>query len=295
MKFTLRQLEVFFAVGRLNSVSKAAEDLHLTQSATSMALADLERQTNTQLFDRIGKRLVLNSLGQELLPKVKALLDRASELEGLFDTNLEASPFNLGATLTIGNYLATPLIAEYWQKFPNSKVNIQVHNTTEIIKRLSQLELDVALIEGECHHADLQTEEWMTDELMIFAAPNHPLVNKADVTFQDLLAEKWILRETGSGTRQLFDQATQRHHSRLNILMELEHTEGIKRAVEAGMGVGCISQVALKDAFQRGSLQPIYIQDIKFHRHFYLVTHKQKYLNKNVAEFIRLCREHKLQ
>ena len=290
MKFTLRQLEVFFAIGCVNSVSKAAEQLHLTQSATSMALSDFERQTNTQLFDRLGKRLVLNAMGQELLPKVKELLDRAKELEAYFDTGSHNYPFTLGATLTIGNYLVPPLIATYWNSYPNTKIGVQVHNTTDILERLRRMEIDLALIEGECHSHDLASEEWLTDELCVFAAPSHPLVNKHNVVFSDLLSEAWILRESGSGTRQVFDHATAQYHSSLNIIMELEHTEGIKRAVEAGMGIGCVSKVALKDAFARGTLSPISIIDLDFRRHFYIVTHKQKYLHKNAHAFIEICR-----
>ena len=125
----------------------------------------------------------------------------------------------------------------------------------------------------------------------MFCAPGHPLAGKKRVPLEQLLAEPWILREKGSGTRETFDRAMHPHHSRLNIRLELEHTEAIKRAVESGLGLGCISRLALKDAFRRGSLVPIDTPDLDLRRYFYFLWHKQKYQTAGMREFLALCRE----
>lgn len=291
MKFTLRQLEVLVAIGRESSVSRAAEALSMTQSATSMALAELERQFNTRLFDRQGKRLQLNTEGRELLPRAMELLDRAQELEALLEGNAGAGSLRIGATLTIGNYLATLLIGDYMRKNPGSRVELAVQNTSAIVEQVAHFRLDFGMIEGDSHHPDLLITPWVDDELVIFAAPDHPLAHKTDLQLQDLANEAWILRERGSGTRQVFDAALRHQLTNLNIKLELEHTEAIKRAVESGLGISCISRLALKDAFKRGSLVPLEIAGLDLKRQFNFVIHKQKYLTGGISAFLALCRE----
>jgi DNA-binding transcriptional LysR family regulator len=290
MKFSLRQIEVLVAIGRESSVSRAAEALSMTQSATSMALAELEKQFNTRLFDRQGKRLQLNTEGRELLPRAMELLDRAQELESLLECKSGAGSLRIGATLTIGNYLATLLIGDYMQQHPSSRVELAVQNTSTIIEQVAHFKLDLGLIEGDSHHPDLQIPPWVDDELVIFAAPDHPLAHKEDLNLQDLENENWILRERGSGTRQVFDAALRHQLNHLKILLELEHTEAIKRAVESGLGIGCISRLALKDAFKRGSLVPLEIAGLDLKRQFNFVLHKQKFITTGISKFLDLCR-----
>jgi len=291
MKFSLRQLEVLVAIGRESSVSRAAETLSMTQSATSMALAELEKQFNTRLFDRQGKRLQLNTEGRELLPRAMELLDRARELESLLEGNAGTGSIRIGATLTIGNYLATLLIADYMRQNPTSRVELAVQNTSAIIDQVANFKLDLGLIEGDNHHPDLQITPWVADELVVFAAPDHPLAHKKKLSLEDIANENWILRERGSGTRQVFEAALRHHLAHLKVLLELEHTEAIKRTVESGLGIGCISRLALKDAFRRGSLVPLEVSGLDLRRQFNFVLHKQKFLTAGISAFLKLCRE----
>jgi len=290
MRYSLRQLEVFVAIARQESVSRAAEALSLTQSATSMALAELEKQFNTRLFDRYGKRLQLNERGRQILSHATGLLDRATQLESLLAGEAGPGSLHIGATLTIGNYLATLLIGEYMHLYPGSRVQLGVHNTATVIEQVAHFNLDLGLIEGDSQHPDLEITPWVDDELVIFTAPDHPLAGRKKLTLKDLVREAWILREPGSGTRQVFDAAFRHELPKLNILMELEHTEAIKRAVESGMGIGCISRLALKDAFRRGSLVPLNIQGLDLKRQFNFVLHRQKFRTAGIEAFLELCR-----
>jgi len=291
MKFTLRQLEIFRAVSRTESVSRAAEQLFLSQSATSTSLGELERQFDLKLFDRVGKSLRINETGRQLLPRAVELLDRASEIEAQLSGHAGFGEMHIGATLTVGNYLATLLIAEFLHEHPESRIHLQVHNTKTIVQQIAKHELDLGLIEGDCNHPDLEVEPWIADELVIFCPPNHSLAKKKNISIKALIKEPWILREKGSGTRETFDRAFQNHHAQLNIRLELEHTEAIKRAVESGLGIGCISRLALKDAFRRGSLVPLDTPDIKLNRYFYFLWHKQKYQTAGMRHFLNLCKE----
>jgi DNA-binding transcriptional LysR family regulator len=244
-----------------------------------------------QLFDRVGKSLRINETGRQLLPRAVELLDRAHEIEALLQGHAGFGYMKIGATLTVGNYLATLLVARFLQEHPESRIQLQVHNTSTIVQQIVNHELDLGLIEGDTQHPDIEVQPWIADELVVFSAPAHPLAKASSVSIEQLLQEPWILREKGSGTRETFDRALHNNHSKLNIRLELEHTEAIKRAVESGLGIGCISRLALKDAFARGSLVPIATPDLNLGRYFYFLWHKQKYQTTGMREFITLCKK----
>ena len=289
MHFTLRQLQVFVAAAQQQSVSRAAESLALSQSAASSSLSELERQSGCQLFDRAGKRLALNSLGHQLLPQAVALLDQAKAVEDLLKGKSGFGSLAVGATLTVGNYLATLLIGSFMQRHPECRVTLHVQNTQHIVQQVAHYEIDLGLIEGECQHPDITVEPWVEDQLVVFCAPQHALAKAGQASIAQLAQEAWIMRERGSGTRLTFDQAMRHHPQPLNIRLELEHTEAIKRAVESGLGIGCISRLALKDAFRRGSLVALETPELDLTRQFYFIWHKQKYQSTAMREFITQC------
>lgn len=290
MHFTLRQLEIFAATARLGSVSAAASAVALTQSAASTALAELERQTGKRLFDRVGKSLRLNEQGRSLLPKVVELLDRAAEIDDLLLGNEAIGHLTVGATLTIGNYLATLIVAEFLQRHPQARVKLEVRNTDNLLQALASHEVDLGLVEGDCRHPELDVVPWIDDELAVFCAPGHPLAGRK-AGLKSLLAVPWILREPGSGTRATFDHAFRHHLPALQVRLELEHTEAIKRAVESGLGLGCISRLALRDAFRRGSLVEVKAPALDLRRTFNFVWHREKFHGAGLRAFLDLCRE----
>ncbi|AMQ90714.1 LysR family transcriptional regulator [Marinobacter sp. LQ44] len=291
MKYSFRQLEVFLAAAHFQNITRAAESLAMSQSAASSALKELESQFDIQLFDRVGKRLQLNELGRLYRPKAEALLAQARELEQAFSKHSEVGALKVGATLTIGNYLAVGVMAEYMSSPNHPKVSLEVANTSTIARRVRDFELDIGLIEGELQASELEVIPWREDRLVAFCYPAHPLAGKGKLTDDDLRAATWILREQGSGTRQSFERGMHGLLPDLNVLLELEHTEAIKRAVEANLGIGCLSEVVLADAFKRGSLVPLNVPHRPFDRHFYFILHKQKYRSAGIARWMTLCEE----
>ena len=289
MRYTLRQLEVFLATAHFENVTKAAQSLAMSQSAASGALKDLERQFDMQLFDRIGKRLQANEQGLSLRPKAQALIEQARVLEQQLINHKDIGHIKLGATLTIGNYLAVGLIADFMRENPGAEIQLEVANTEAIAKQVLNFDLDIGLIEGEFYHSDLEVSHWRDDALVVFCAPNHPLAQKSVLDDQDLIAAEWILRETGSGTRQGFDRAMHGLLPNQSIKLELQHTEAIKRAVQAGLGISCLSNITLEDAFQRGSLVPLQVPHRDFHRAFYFILHKNKYRSSGIQRWLTLC------
>lgn len=291
MHFTLRQIEIFEAVARHGGVSRAAEALALSQSAASTALSELERQFGQALFDRIGKSLHLNDVGRSLLPRAVDLLQRAAEMESVLRGGSGFGPLALGATLTVGNYLATLIVAEFLQRHPECSVRLRVHNTATIVEQVARFELDLGLVEGSCRDPDVETETWVADELVVFCAPSHPLAARGAADVEALGREAWILREAGSGTRETFAMAMERAGGRVALRLELEHTEAIKRAVEAGLGIGCISRLALREAFRRGSLVPVETPELDLRRAFSFLWHRQRQAGASMRAFLALCRE----
>ncbi len=290
MRITLRQIEVFAAIARTENVSRAAEALSMSQSAASSALVELERQFDCPLFDRIGKSLRLNSTGRGLLAQAEDMLARAADIEGYLAGGV-LGPLAVGATLTIGNYLATLVVAEYLRLHPASKIQLHVANTHRIVEQLTRYELDIGLIEGEANDPDLLLEPWLDDALVVFCAPHHALAALDEITPAQLTEQKWIVRERGSGTRALFDRVITRALPDLHIQLELEHTEAIKRAVESGLGVGCLSRLALREAFRRGSLIEIKTPQFDLRRRFYFACHRQRHVSPAAQTFLALCRE----
>lgn len=290
MKLTLRQLEIFAAVARSQNVSRAAESLCMSQSAASNALAELERQFDCPLFDRVGKSLHLNASGRGLLPLADQLLDQAREIESYLGGG-GLAPLTVGATLTIGNYLGTLFIAEYMRQHPEAPVGLQVANTQTIAERLLRFDCDIGLIEGEVSHPDLLVEPWLEDELVVFCAPGHPLAGGAAATTAALAGQPWILREQGSGTRRQFERIVVPALGSCIVRLELEHTEAIKRAVESGLGVGCLSRLALREAFRRGSLVEVPTPQFDLRRRFHIVRHARRHENSAVRAFRQVCAE----
>ena len=289
MRFSLRQLEVFLATAHFQNISKAADSLAMSQSAASSALKELEQQFDILLFDRVGKRLQLNEQGRLIRSRAEALLEQAKEVEQALMQHKDAGPVTVGATLTIGNYLAVSILSHLLKQHPDAEVNLTVANTQQIMQQVLNYDIDIGMIEGEIQHPELDIIPWRNDDLCIFCAPNHPLANKAELTDADVLDYSWVLRESGSGTRQAFDRAMHGILPQISISMELQHTEAIKRAVTSGLGLGCLSRITLEDAFKRGDLIELAMPQRDFERTLYFILHKKKHKSAGIQRWLEFC------
>jgi DNA-binding transcriptional LysR family regulator len=148
----------------------------------------------------------------------------------------------------------------------------------------------MGLVEGEVMAPELDVIRWRPDELVVFCAPSHPFAKKRALTDRDLVAARWIVREPGSGTRQAFERAMHGILPELDVALELEHTEAIKSAVKAGLGVGCVSRIALAEAFAHRSLVPCHVPKRSLRRHFFFVLHRDKYQSAGIEAWLALCR-----
>ncbi|MGR6872633.1 LysR family transcriptional regulator [Pseudomonas sp. HK3] len=289
MKFSLRQLEVFLATSHFQNISKAADSLAMSQSAASSALKELEQQFDILLFDRVGKRLQLNEQGRLIRSRTEALLEQAKELEQALLQHQDAGPVNVGATLTIGNYLAVTILSDLLSEHPDAEVNLSVANTQNIMQQVLNYDIDVGMIEGEIQHAELDIIPWRTDDLCVFCSPQHPLAHKKELTDEDIQHYSWVLRESGSGTRQAFDRAMHGILSQIPIAIELQHTEAIKRAVASGLGLGCLSRISVEDALRRKDLVELAVPQRDFERTLYFILHKKKHRSAGIQRWLTFC------
>lgn len=289
IKFTLRHLEAFLAVARDESISKAAAALSMSQSATSAALQELEHRYDTQLFERAGKRLYLNSRGKHMRAKAEVLMREVLAFEHELTGIEDRGDLRVGASLTIGNYLAVGFLTRYLQEMPEADVDLQVGSTPEIVAKVLNFELDLGLVEADVHHPDLSLTFWRDDRMLIICSPSHPLASKNRVVDKDLLAARWVLREPESGARQTFDRAMQGILPHLDIALELRHNEAIKSAVKSGLGLGCLSEIAVREELARGTLVALKPEKRDMQRRFYFVTHRQIERPEAVQRWVDIC------
>lgn len=286
MAVTLRQLDVFCEVLKSGSTTRASAVLTLSQSAVSAALSDLEKALQVQLFDRVGKRLVLNEHGRLLYPRAVALLEQAGEIGSLFAQGNGA--IRLFASSTIGNYILPALIAGYRRDHPDSPLALQVGNSHEVMQAVADFRVDLGLIEGSSHQPELVTRPWLEDELVMFCAPDNPLA--AQPLSLALLADApWILRERGSGTREIVDYLVLSHLPRFQMVMELGNSEAIKHAVRHGLGISCLSRRVVAQELALGTLVTLNAPLPPLIRRLYLVWHRQKHLSNALTHFISYC------
>jgi DNA-binding transcriptional LysR family regulator len=288
LRISLRQLEVFAAIARSESTRAAAERVSRSQSAASAALAELEAALGEALFDRVGRRLVLNENGRALLPAAMALLDQAAELQAMFSGE-HAAPLRVSASLTIGEYLLPDLVARWKLAHPQSAVHLAIGNSTEVIAAVAAMDADVGFIEGPQTHPDLSVRPWLSDELVIVAAPGHPLAAGQRASLRQLAEAAWILREPGSGTRQASDRWLLEHLGRLNIGFELGSTEAIKRLAAAGAGLACLSRHVVLQSLERGELAEVHTRLPVARRRLALVVRRDKRQGRATEDFIRHC------
>ena len=248
MPITLRQLEIFEKVATTQHVTKAGKQLLISQSAVSMAIAELEHVAGAPLFERHGRRLLLNDRGRYLLPEAREVIRRTRTIERVLNDSAEkpTGVLRIGASTTIGNYLLPSLLGEFARLYPQAKALLAVGNTQQIATAVENGELDLGLIEGPCHLASLNASSWRQDELVVIVGKEHPWSGERFASVEMLTEAPWIMREKGSGTREVFESAISRKGIGFSISLELGHTEAIKRAVEAGLGVGCLSRLAVQ-------------------------------------------------
>ncbi len=289
MRYTLRQLQIFIEIARVQNVSRAAKSLHVSQSAANEALLNLERAFEFELFDRLGNRLSLNRHGERVLREADKLMQRAHAFE---ESVLQIRPspdIRVGASFTIGNHLATKAMAMYLEVEPNSTVDLQIGSTPDIVEKVAQGNVDVGMVEWPQSHPDVVLAPWRDDELVVFVAADHVLAKKGTLSEDDVVNARWILREPNSGLGHAFNTAMNAFYGRYHVFLELRHNEAIKTAVESGLGVGCLSKIAVQRDIESGTVVPLTIPGVDLTRRFYFVMPKRATKRPAIELWLSVC------
>lgn len=277
---TLEQLRIFVAVAERQHVTQAAQQINITQSAASSAIAALEERYAVKLFDRIGRRIELTDAGRVFLVEARGVLARAATAEkALADlAGLKRGSLSIYASQTIVNYWLPPFLAIFNRRYPEIQLKLKAGNTQQVAAATHDGIADIGFIEGSIDDPHLSVRTVEGDRLVIVVAPNHPLAGKQALEPADINAISWVMREQGSGTRGEFEAALKDHGiapADLDVVLELPSNEAVCAAVEAGVGATAISNLVAEAGLLSGKL--VALEFPLPQRSFYILHHKERY------------------
>jgi DNA-binding transcriptional LysR family regulator len=256
---TFEQLRVFIAVAERLHVTQAASALNMTQSAASAAVRALESGLGTKLFNRVGRHVELSEAGRVFLPEARAVLKRLAQAEQTLAEleGLERGRLSLWASQTTAGYFLPPFIARFHEKWPGIELSLVIDNTTGVARAVAGGEADLGFVEGDVDDPLLVRIDVGADRLVLVVAASHPFAGRRKMKADELGRLKWTLRERGSGTRQIFEDAARAYRvdpETLDVTLELPSNEAVRSAVEAGAGATVISRLVADAKLRAGSL-----------------------------------------
>ncbi|MBF2005793.1 MAG: LysR family transcriptional regulator [Chlorogloeopsis fritschii C42_A2020_084] len=266
---TLEQLRIFLAVAEVLHFTRAAEALYITQPAVSAAIQSLETEYGVRLFHRIGRHIEITDAGKLLQGEAQKILDHVELTERCLKelNNLQRGELKLGASLTVGNYWLPEKISQFKQLYPGIFINCKLGNAEEICEGTAVGMYDLGLVTGEIKASlqqCLEKEEVGSDRLQIVVGKSHPWYQRSEIYLDELLNTGWVMRESGSGAQQIFDQALQSwgiEPSNLNVVINLNTSEMVKAVVESGVGAAAIPELMVKKELLLGTLHAVKIID----------------------------------
>jgi DNA-binding transcriptional LysR family regulator len=284
---TLRQLEVFAAIARLGSFTRAAEELHLTQPTVSMQVKKLTDAVGLPLYEQVGKKIYLTDAGRALHGFTRGLLDHFARFEmTLADMKgLKQGTLRL-AVVTTAKYFAPRLLGPFCQQYPGIEVSLKVSNRERVLERLTGNEDDLYILGQPPQELDVMAEPFLENPLVVLAPAGHPLVGKRRIPLTRLAQEPFLVRETGSGTRAATERLFDEHGLRLKVRMELGSNEAIKQAIVGGLGVSVLSHHTLALGAPMGQLGILDVEGFPIVRHWYATYPTGKQLSVVARTFL---------
>jgi DNA-binding transcriptional LysR family regulator len=268
MSLNLHHVRIFTAIVEYGGFTKAAQMLRLSQPAVSKSLNELERQLHVALLDRSGKSVALTEAGRTLYARAGELfgVEREAERELRELRGLKRGVLRVAASTTIATYLLPPYLGRFHTRHPGVRIRTTSANTRAVLRALLEFRVDVALVEGPIEHPRVQVVPWRDDELVVIAAPGHPLRADGFVDIHRLADEQFLVREPGSGTRVVTERALAAHGVRLRRTIRVGGTEAIKQAVAAGLGLGIVSRAAAVDQLVLGRIVVLPVRELEIRR-----------------------------
>lgn len=293
-------IRVFLTVVEKKSFSKAAKALFLTQPAVSFQIQMLEEYYGTRLFDRVSRNIILTEAGHLLLKYAEEMSRLQAELEKEMQdlTSSIKGKLKIGASTTIGEYIAPYILGAFKKMYPEVELSMEVSNSEDIEAAIHDTALDIGLVEGPPIGKDLESLPFLQDQLVLITSKDHPWSNLESISVFELDKYPFISREKGSGTRMEMEQHLKKagfSANNLNVIMELGSNSAIKAAVESGLGVAMISRWAVQDSVRAGVLAQVKLKEDEFERTFRIIYHKKKFRTQASEEFLRFLKSDDIQ
>ena len=286
---TYRHFQIFVAVSDSLSMTAAAEQLFISQSAVSQAINALEKYYQVRLFERYSRRLFVTPAGERFYSYAQHILGMYEEIEKTMRGIGQNGPLRLGASVTVGAYVLPALVAAFKRLHPKIEIVVSEDNTSVIEGCLLSDKTDIGLVEGDISSDDIITQAFSDDELTLVCGVGHRLAGLATVTADDLEGEDFIIRESGSGTRKTFENVMNAHQIGFKPAWVCNNTDTIKEAVMAGLGISVLPWIAVQNEIAAERLIAKEVAGLSFRRTFTIAYHKDKYLTDPMKEFIAFC------
>lgn len=285
---TLRKIEVFLLVATKLNMTVVSKEYFVSQPAISQMIKEIEIELGVKLFNRIGKKLYLTNEGKLFMEYSKKTINLHNNLKDNLSgfKNLSIGELRIGASTTFGIYLLPSIVKCFSTLYPDINILVTIENTEHICKLVTNDELDFAFIEAESTENELISTKVLEDELVFISSTKHHWSNFDLLKTSDVQHENFILREVGSGTRTVFENAMEKNKIKYKSSLTFGNTEAIKQLVMNNVGVGCISHIACKNEVANGKINIYTISNINLKRSFNLIYHKDKYISKLMKKFI---------
>lgn len=285
---TLKELSFFYALCEDAHISNLAQKLGITQSAISLSIKSLESQIGEPLFDRIGKKLILNEIGRLFKEKTYPHFRALNDAEDFFKKEKISGILNIASSKTIGDFLTPQIVFDFLGLYEEVQIQKDIQNSAQIIQMVKDATIDIGFIEASCEDESIIKEEIGNDQMIVVSSD--PCLSEGDFFIDELFHKKWILREKGSGTREVFLEALGDIAKELKIFMEFSEFEEAKTILlNNPQTMTCLSKVTVEKELKRKELFEVKLINCKIDRKFYLIYHKSKYQNRLFTEFKRFA------
>lgn len=292
---TIRHLRIFLSVcGNGCNMTKAAAELLMTQPAVSLAVKELEQYYGIVLFERIGRRLKITEAGHRLQEYSGHIVTLFDDMEKGMRNWDSFGILRVGSSITIGSQFLPGYVKAFYGLFPGTEVRAVIGPSEMLEQKILDNELDFALIEGNCHMPFFVCEEYMEDSLTVICPADGQFRQGQILTLEEFRRQKFLLREKGSGTREVFDRVTGQAGFIVLPVWEAMSTTALVNAVINGLGISVLPCRMVSDPLERGLIVAVSVEGLDFKRKFKIIYHKEKFLTSSAREFIRLCRNYEL-
>lgn len=292
MDLNYHHLRLFQVTAQLGQVARAAESLHLSQPAISKQIAGFERALGVRLFDRTGRRLRLTPAGEVAKAYADQIFGLSQDLHRALEDlqGLRRGRLLIGASTTVGEYLLPRAMGRFRQAHPEVELVLEIANTEQILERVLHHRVDLGFVGTRVQNDAVEVEPFTPDDVVVIAAPSHPLARKRSVTPTDLNGQPFIVRESGSATRATGEGAAARLGLQLTVAMALGSNDAMKEAVAAGLGLGLISQHAIQSELRAGELRIVRVRGWVGRRQLSIIYSRSRQLHGLARAFLESVR-----